>query len=325
MIFPSFLNENDTIGITACSSGILRKIDKYEMSINHFKKNRFNILETNNVRTNGVVSSSNVVRASELHSLYKNNDVKLISIASGGDFLYDMLDLVDLNLIKNNIKWIAGSSDPTSLLFIITTNLDIATIYTPCNMSGFDMSNLHESLINYMNIIKGEKVKQLKYEMYELKDDKLVDGYNLTMKNEWLNINGNVDEKGILIGGCIECLKDVIGTKFDKTCEFVEKYKDEGIIWYFDVFNMTSEGLYNTLLQFRNAGWFKYTKAILIGKVRYPNTFTDMSYEELIKKAIDIPCVFNFDVGHVKPSFTMINGAKVRVVSNDEKGSLEFI
>ena len=325
MIFPDYLKENDLIGVTACSSGILKKLDKYEMSVNNFKKNGFRIIETDNVRTNGVVSSSNVDRAEQLHSLFTNDEVKLISIASGGDFLYDMLDLVDFDLIRNNVKWIAGSSDPTSLLFIITTNLDIATIYTPCNMSGFDMSNLHESLINYMNIIKGEKVKQLKYDMYELEDDKLVDGYNLTMKNEWLNINGNVDEKGILIGGCIECLKDVIGTKFDKTCEFVEKYKDEGIIWYFDVFNMTSEGLYNTLLQFKNAGWFKYTKAILIGKVRYPNTFTDMSYEELIKKAIDIPCVFNFDVGHVKPSFTMINGAKVRVVSNDEKGSLEFI
>ena len=325
MIFPDYLKENDLIGITACSSGILRKLDKYEMSINNFKKNGFRIIETDNVRTNGVVSSSNVDRAEQLHSLYGNDEVKLISIASGGDFLYDMLDLVDYNLIKKNVKWLAGSSDPTSLLFIITTNLDIATIYTPCNMSGFDMRTLHESLVNYMKIICGKNVKQLKYDMYELLDDKNIDGYNLTCNNEWLNINGNVDESGVLIGGCIECLKDVIGTKFDKTCEFIEKYKDEGIIWYFDVFNMTSEGLYNTLLQFKNAGWFKYAKAILIGKVKYPNTFTDMSYEELISKAIDIPCVFNFDVGHVKPSFTMINGVKVRIVSNDEEGSLEFI
>ena len=324
MKYPNFLRENDLIGLTALSSGCSDSKEEINTAINNLKKSGFRIIKTDNVYGNYIVSSDRKTRLKELNDLLEH-DIKLLQIVRGGDFLYDMLDLVDLNLIKNNIKWIAGSSDPTSLLFIITTNLDIATIYTPCNMSGFDMSNLHESLINYMNIIKGEKVNQLKYEMYELEDDKLSDGYNLTVKNEWLNINGNVDEKGILIGGCIECLKDVIGTKFDKTCEFVEKYKDEGIIWYFDVFNMTSEGLYNTLLQFKNAGWFKYTKAILIGKVRYPNTFTDMSYEELIKKAIDIPCVFNFDVGHVKPSFTMINGAKVRVVSNDEEGSLEFI
>ena len=30
MIKPEFLNDNDTIGVTACSSGVLYKIDKYE-------------------------------------------------------------------------------------------------------------------------------------------------------------------------------------------------------------------------------------------------------------------------------------------------------
>ena len=162
--------------------------------------------------------------------------------------------------------------------------------------------------------------------MYEKEEDKSLDGYNLAWNNEWMNINGDISETGILIGGCIECLKDVIGTCFDKTNDFIEKYKKEGIIWYFDVFNMTSESLYNTLLQFKNAGWFKYTKAILIGKVRFPNSFVGIDYEEMISRAIpDIPCVFNFDVGHVKPSFTMINGAKVKVISNEREGSLEFI
>ena len=30
MIFPKFLDDGDTIGVTACSAGILDKIDKYE-------------------------------------------------------------------------------------------------------------------------------------------------------------------------------------------------------------------------------------------------------------------------------------------------------
>jgi muramoyltetrapeptide carboxypeptidase LdcA involved in peptidoglycan recycling len=143
--------------------------------------------------------------------------------------------------------------------------------------------------------------------------------------NEWLNINGNVDEEGIVIGGCIEVLKDIIGTKFDNTLGFLEKYKDNGFIWYFDVFSMTSEGLYNTLLQFKNAGWFKYSKAVIVGKVRFPNTFTGMKYEDAVKNALpDVKTIFNFDIGHVKPSFTMINGMKARVVSNELEGSLEY-
>ena len=89
---------------------------------------------------------------------------------------------------------------------------------------------------------------------------------------------------------------------------------------------MTSENLYNTLVQFRNAGWFENCKAILIGKVCIPGSFVDMSYEELIGKAVpDIKVVYKFDIGHVKPSFTMINGMKVRIVSNDKEGYLEYL
>ena len=322
MIFPKYLDDNGTIGITACSAGVLIKIEKYEKSISNVKKQGFHIIETPNVRTDGVVSSDKVTRARELESLFINTNADIVAIASGGDFLYDMLTEVDFSILTNNVKWLAGSSDPTSLLYILTTNYDIATVYSPCNMSGFNEDNLHESYLNYFKILKGNLVKQNRYPFRE--GESFSDEMNTP--NEWININGDVDEKGILIGGCIEVLKDIIGTKFDKTNEFLEKYKDDGFIWYFDVFSMTSEGLYNTLLQFKNAGWFKYTNAVVIGKVCFPNTFTDMKYEDAIKNSLeDVKCIFNFDIGHVKPSFTMINGMKARVVSNIEEGYLEFL
>jgi len=323
MIIPKYLSDGDLVGVTACSCGVLKKIAKYETSINNFKEySKFNLIETPNVRTDGVVSSDRYTRKMELESLYKNNDVRAITIASGGDFLSDMLNVIDYETISKNVKWLCGSSDPTSLLYTVTTNLDIATIYSPCNMSGFKISPLHESYVNYFRILKGDLVKQCKY-------DKCEDGGfsdELNTDNVWMNINGDVDETGVLIGGCIDSLKDIIGTKFDKTKEFIDKYKDKGIIWYFDVFSMTSEGLYNTLIQFRNAGWFEYTRAILIGKVCIPGSFVDMSYEELIGNAIpDIKVVYKFDIGHVKPSFTMINGVEARVVSNDNEGYLEYL
>ena len=321
MIIPKFLKEGDIIGVTAASCGVLDKIDKYENSINNIKKYGFKIKETSNVRTSGIVSSSDIERAKELESLYLDNEVKMISIASGGDFLFDMLDNIDYSIIKDNIKWISGSSDPTSLLFLITTNYDIATIYSPCNMSGFDSEPLHQSYLNYFEILKGNLIKQEKFPYCENKS--FSDDFDKV--NKWKNINGNVNEEGILIGGCIECLKDIIGTKYDKTKEFVEKYKDDGIIWYFDVFSMTSEDLYKTLIQFKYAGWFKYTKAILIGKVCFANSFIDYKYEDAIKNALpDMKVIYQFDVGHVKPSFTMINGVKVKIMSNDNEGNMEY-
>jgi muramoyltetrapeptide carboxypeptidase LdcA involved in peptidoglycan recycling len=244
----------------------------------------------------------------------------MINIAAGGDFLYEIFSYLNLDLIKDNIKWFGGSSDPTSLIYTITTNLDIATIYTPCNMSGYSNDSLHQSYLDYFEIIKGNLVKQYKSSKYESEDDVF------DLDNDWNSYGEDVDESGVLIGGCIECLKDLIGTKYDKTLEFIEKYKDEGIIWYFDVFSLSVEDLYRTLLQFKYAGWFKYTKLIVIGKVKYPNTFTDLTYEDMIRKALnDYKVIYKFDVGHVKPSMTMLNGMKARIVYNDKEGSLEYL
>ena len=319
MIFPEFLKDNDSIGVTACSCGVLDKIDKYERSIAHVKEHGFNIVETPNVRTGGLVSSDVETRVKELEILVKDKNIKMINIASGGDFLCEILPYVNYDLIRNNIKWFGGSSDPTSLLYTITTNLDIATIYTPCNMSGYSSDVLHQSYLDYFEIVKGNVVKQYKSDYYESDDDVF------DLPNEWNSFGDKIDESGIIIGGCIESLKDLIGTKQDKTLDFISKYKDSGIIWYFDVFSMSAEDLYRTLLQFKNAGWFKYTKLILIGKVRFPSSFANLDYADMIKKALDeFKVIYKFDVGHVKPSMTMINGCKASVKYDGKNGSLEY-
>jgi len=317
MIYPDYLKDDDIIGMTACSAGVGDKLEEYLGGVDNFKKQGFKIIETNNVRNKGIVSASRKERVEEFTSLVLEKDVKLIQIVAGGDFLYDIISMIDFNLIKDNVKWVCGSSDPTSLLFIITTMLDIATIYTPCNVSGFNQRKLDISLLNYFKIIKGYKVIQEKREKYELNCLKDSLEYNLDTSNEWIR-QGNVNVTGRIIGGCLECLKDVIGTKHDYVKEFIQKYKDRGIIWYFDIFSMTSEGVYNTLLQFKNAGWFDYTRCILIGKVKYPSSFSGLSYEEAIGNALEgIPYIYKFDIGHVKPSMTIINGSLVRIKDNE--------
>ena len=39
---------------------------------------------------------------------------------------------------------------------------------------------------------------------------------------------------GRLLGGCMDCLVNLLGTRFDKTQDFLEKYKEDGIIWFLE-------------------------------------------------------------------------------------------
>ena len=323
MKYPKYLNNNSIIGITAPSSGVGGHIIDYEKSISNIKSNGFNIIETANVRVDNEVSSSAQERVVEFNSLISDSKIEAIMCATGGDFLTDMLPFVDYDLIRANPKWILGASDPTTLLYTITTICDIATIYGH-NASSFDSSALHESQKYPLNLLKGEVRIQNSYSKYELDRDKRINGnYSLTEDVCWESYS-DIDIKGRIIGGCIDCLKYLLGTKYDKTCEFVEKYKDDGIIWYFDIFSMTSEDFYLTLWQMKEAGWFKYTKLIIVGRVKYPTTYTSMTYKKaLIEIFKEIPTIINADIGHIPPKMTVVNGSLAHVKYTNKKGTIE--
>lgn len=85
-----------------------------------------------------------------------------------------MLSELDFNVIKDNPKWLQGYSDPTGLLFTITTNLDIATVYSD-NFKTFGMEPWHKSLDNNLEILKGNIIEQTSFSKYE-EDKKLITG-----------------------------------------------------------------------------------------------------------------------------------------------------
>ena len=337
MIYPKFLKEGDTIGICAPSCGIEEKdINKFELSLNNLKKEGYKIVETENVRSGKMPSTDAKTRAKEFNELFKREDIDFIFSASGGGFLMEILPYLDENAINEAIKesktkWFAGYSDPTSLLYYLTTKFDIATLYG-FNGGNFDQHDLHISLKNALEILKGNIVKQESFEKYQdisFEEKALLeDGANFVLNKEdkWINLNGDFDVSGRLIGGCIDCLQYLVGTRFDYTKDFIEKYKEDGIIWYFDNFALKAEDLYYVLFEMREADWFKYAKGFVFGRTLFSNSFIGISYEDAIKRALgeEMPIILDADIGHVKPVFTLINGCIAHFKSKDGKGSLEM-
>ena len=128
MKYPKFLKYNDTIGITALSSGCSDSVFDMNLAINNLKKEKFNIVNTDNVYGNYVVSSDKNTRISELNDLLRK-DIQLLQIARGGEFLYELLDSIPYEEIVEKNILVQGYSDPTSLLYVLTTKYDFATIY----------------------------------------------------------------------------------------------------------------------------------------------------------------------------------------------------
>jgi len=303
MKYPTFLKKNDLIGITALSSGCSDSVNEMNLAIDNLKKNNFRVITTNNVYGNYFVSSDKETRIKELNELL-DKDINLLQVARGGSLLYEILDIIPYDKIVANNLLVQGYSDPTSLLYILTTKYDLATVYG-LNGKSYSDYPLMEYELNNLEILKGNLIDQTSYD------------------NDSISLNGDFESNGVIIGGCLEVLKDLVGTKFDNTANFIEKYKEHKIIWYFDIYEMNPINVYLTLLQLKNAGWFKYSDTFIIGKVLLKQNEDLMTYRDAYEKALFGNIVYNTNIGHVKPVFTILNGSYTNVIYANNKVTIK--
>lgn len=333
MRYPKFIKKGDKIAVTAPSAGIIEepKIKRYENAIKNIEKMGFGFTETENVRTdNKGRSSSAEERAKQFMQVWENEEVSAIICASGGDFACEMLDHLDFEKLKNmEPKWLQGFSDITNLGFVFTTNLDIATIYCE-NIKDYGMNELFENLTNSFELMKGNEVIQKSFGVYEPIDEErgIFESYHLTKKIDWKNLNGEdkIHFSGRCIGGCLDVIMNLIGTKYDKINDYIETYKNGGIVWFLDVFEMSTPQLYCHLWQMKNAGYFENCNGIIFGRPFIIREDYEMSFSDVIKDAIgdlNIPIILDADIGHVSPQMPIVNGSILDVTCENGKGTIQ--
>lgn len=343
MRYPENLKNGDYIGVTAPSMGITgdKNNKRADNAIKKLEEFGYKVKETKSTRTmEKGRSTTGMQRAIELMELWNDSDIKSIICAEGGDFLCEMLEYLDFEKLKNSEpKWIQGYSDITNLGYVFTLNLDIATIYGP-NFKSYGMRKWHESLENSLRLMKKEEFIQNSYELHEeftgwdneeaLVEEDPYEEYELTKKVNWLNLNGEpkIEFSGRCIGGCLDVVKDLMGTKYDKVKEYIQKYKNDGIVWFLESFETSTPGLYRTLWQMKNAGYFENCKGIIFGRPLIIREEYDTSYYEATKSALNdlnIPIIMDADIGHLAPQIPIVNGAILEIKSENGKGSIKNI
>lgn len=323
MKYPKFLNKGNTIGICAPSAGVGKKLDEYLESLQVLKKQGYKIKETRSVRINKDRSASAKIRAKEFYELTKDSKVDMIMFAAGGDYMFEVMPYVNYDEFIKNPKWLMGMSDPTNILYNVTCKLDIATLYG-INASSYKLDTPQDQL-NNLEILKGNIVKQKSFKKYQTCYDKW-NGINEFKNNvKWIS-NKEVDIEGRIIGGCFEVIQNHLGTSFDYSKDFVERYKEDGIIWYFDIFACSPLDFYLGLLKMKYMGLFKYCKGVIVGRVGIPNIIDKkFDYIKAANKALgSIPHILEADIGHTNPFITIINGSLAYIKCKRFKGEISF-
>ncbi len=334
MIYPKFLKDKDKIGVPAPSAGSCddTKNNRYKSAIKYFCDNGYELELSKNLY-NDIKgrSADKKIRGEEINEMFKSTDINFILCAAGGEFLVECLPYVDFELIKNNPKFVAGFSDPTGILYPLTTKYDIATIYGN-NFSSFGRSRFDKSHYDFLDLIKGNKFDFESYPLYEEEKLETVTGlepYNLTEKVEWKTLDDkDIKIKGRIIGGCFDLISELMGTKYDGFKEFKEKYKDDGIIWFFDNCEQSFEETIRILWRMNEAGYFEYCKGIIFGRFGNTNSYlgydTKTCLQDSVLADLNIPVIYDADISHKAETMPILIGSIASVECKNRKGTIKF-
>lgn len=341
MKYGKFLEEGGTIGFVAPSFGC--NIEPYRTGFEKAQKKLQELghkiwLGPNCYEGKGIgISNTPQLCGKELQEAYLSKESDVLISCGGGELMCEILDYVDFDRIKKaDPKWYMGYSDNTNMTFLLTTLCDTASIYGPC-APAFGMNPWHPAIDDAYLVLTGKKRVLNGYNGWEkesLKDEEHpTEPYHITEEKVLHTFAGaekviHAQMQGRLIGGCMDCLVNLTGTKYDKVNEFTEKYKEDGFIWFLESCDLNVMAIRRAVWQMKHAGWFRYVKGFLIGR---PLVFGQKMMEldqyhaviDLLKD-YNVPVIMDVDLGHLPPMMPLICGSMAEVRNDGNHLEIEM-
>ncbi len=343
MRYPEYLKDGGVIGLVAPSFGCTFEPYKscLDAAIKRFEGMGYKIVEGPNCRRDDGIGISSTPEncGKELTDYYCSGDNDVLISCGGGELMCETLDYVDFEAVKKaDPKWYMGYSDNTNFTFLLNTICDTASIYGPC-AGAFGMHELHPALEDAIKAFTGKLDKVSGYDKFELESLKDEEhpyaAYNLTETKELRLFMGEKEMNrlpafsGRLTGGCLDCLANLVGTKYDNVEAFNEKYKDEGIVWFLEACDLNVMSIRRALWNLDRAGWFKYAKGFIIGRPLAAWKQEMMGLDQYnavtgILGKYNVPIVMDADVGHLPPAMPIISGAVAEVNCEGSNVTLSY-
>ena len=327
MRYPAFLQKGQTIGYVAPSFGCATEPYKtaFGNALDKFEKLGYGADLGPNVYVEQGIGISNTPQAcgQELTDSYCSDKNQVILSCGGGEMMCETIGHVDWERLKQaKPKWYMGFSDNTNFTFLSNTLLDTAAIYGPC-ASAFGMEPWHPSVQDALDVLTGKTRCLSGYDLWEresVKDEEHpLAPYNVT---EPVVIKKYPDRdlamEGRLIGGCMDCLVNLLGTEFDHVAEFNERYAKDGILWFLEACDLNTMAYRRAFWQMKHAGWFQNVRGFLIGRpLNAGEMFGTDQYQTVIDMLgeYDVPILMDLDIGHLSPMMPIVSGSTAEVTT----------
>jgi len=276
-LLPPRLERGDTIGLVA-PAGPLHDREKFAAGIRLIREMGFQVKFDRDIfRSDGFLAGDDSRRAEEFNSLWADPEVKGLLAARGGYGSLRMVDGIDMGLIRQNPKIVAGFSDITVLLTAIRKATGLVTFHTPTvsTLADSDKTTV-ESLFATLTSQRPPA----------------------PIRPAGLEILAPGNARGTLLGGNLTNLVHLLGTPHELAWQ--------GAILFLEDIGEASYRIDRMLTQLKAAGRFAGLAGLLLGN------FTECGDHELIwQRTLDlvaangIPVWANLPVGHARDNRTL--------------------
>lgn len=329
MRFPSFVQPGDTVGFVAPSFGCATEpyYTAFSHALERFKQSGFAVKLGPNCYADRGIGISNTPEAcgEEFLSMYRDKETDCLISCGGGELMCEVLNFIDFSELATLApKWFMGYSDNTNLTFLLTTLADTASIYGPC-AAAFGMEPWHPAIKDAFDLLQGKKQEMDNYPLWELEslkdEEHPLEPYHVTEPFRLVTHpeGKNITLSGRLLGGCLDCLSNLTGTRFDRVKEFSRRYAKDGILWFLECCDLNVMDMRRSLWNLREAGWFEGAAGFLIGRpMHYGEPMMGLNQYEAVTGVLEefhVPILMDLDIGHLAPMMPLICGSYATVTT----------
>ena len=304
---PPALLVGDTIAFCA-PSGFLDSV-RMSLAKTRLEEKGFYIVHEDSIyRRWGYLAGTDVQRASELMSYFKDKSVRAIFPGTGGYGSTRILSMLDYDIIKSNPKIFIGFSDITALHIAFNQLANLITFHTPNPMYGLGskkgLDPISELYFWSLLMNSNDYNYEIPFDLYgdSLKVQTMVPGI----------------ASGKLVGGNLSLICSTMGSVYEA--------KTMGSILFIEDVGEAPYRIDRYLSELKLAGKLDLVNGIIIGRfsrreTEAPDRSTDFQMHQVFQQyfsKMKVPVIFNFPSGHGSKNVSLPLGCIVEINTDDE-------
>ncbi|RLA34394.1 MAG: LD-carboxypeptidase [Gammaproteobacteria bacterium] len=306
LIKPERIRPGDKVGLVNPATAAFES-EPIEIMIEALESMELEVVLGNNYyNRHGYFAGTDADRASDLNTLFRDPDIKMI-FARGGWGSARVLPLLDYDAIRGNPKVLLGYSDATALLTGVHAKTGLVTFHGPSPLNNFSAEYFRRVVMN------GEQVTMIN--PTDITEETLVQTENRIQTIKGGKANGRV------FGGNLTVLTAIMGSSYLPDW-------DNSILFLEDV----NEAVYRVdrmLTELSLAGVLGKIKGFVFGRCtecQPDNSYGSLTLEQVLAehiKPLGIPAFSGSMIGHIEQQFTIPLGIDIEI--DADAGSIRML